>query len=191
MVLAVTAVAVVVVVAPPVVAVAQQPLPHGDLAAGRRVFVANCAMCHGADASGMMGMHPSLRGAVDRLSREGVELTIRRGRRTQPPMPAWEGRLTDGQIDDVIAYIASLPAGPRNFGPEAGGGMMGGGSGGMGGWWVAALIAAGLLVALIAIEVVRRASVSPRRLLDRRYASGELTREEYLQRRDDLRRPPS
>jgi hypothetical protein len=155
------------------------------------VFVANCAMCHGADASGMMGMHPSLRGAVDRLSRDGVEVTIRRGRRTQPPMPAWDGRLTDRQIDDVIAYIASLPAGPRNFGPEAGGGMMGGGSGGRGGWWVAALIAAGLLVALIVIEVVRRASVSPRRLLDRRYASGELTREEYLQRRDDLRRPPS
>ena len=74
-------------------------------------------MCHGSDASGMMGMHPSLRGAVERLSVEGVEVTIRKGRRTMPPMPLFEGRLSDQQIDDVLAYIDSLPAGPRNFGP--------------------------------------------------------------------------
>jgi mono/diheme cytochrome c family protein len=95
---------------------------EGDVEAGREVFESYCAMCHGADATGMMGMHPSLRGAVERLTREGVEVTIRKGRRTTPPMPAFEGRLSDEQITDVVAYIASLPPGPRNFGPEAGGG---------------------------------------------------------------------
>ncbi|MGH3665139.1 MAG: c-type cytochrome, partial [Egibacteraceae bacterium] len=50
---------------------------EGDREAGRDIFKANCAMCHGADAAGMMGMHPSLRGAVARLSREGVEVTVR------------------------------------------------------------------------------------------------------------------
>lgn len=178
------ALAAVAVAALPAVAAAQQ---QGDPVAGRRVFAANCAMCHGSDASGMMGMHASLRGAVDRLSREGVEVTIRRGRRTQPPMPAWEGRLSDRQIDDVVTYIASLPAGPRNFGPGADGGMMAGG-GGMRAWWVLALAAVALVIAAIAVWAVQHSGASPRRLLDRRYASGDLTRDEYLQHRDDLRR---
>lgn len=38
----------------------------GDPERGERVFRAECAMCHGSDARGMMGMHPSLRGAVER-----------------------------------------------------------------------------------------------------------------------------
>jgi hypothetical protein len=45
-------------------------------------------MCHGSDAARMTGTHPSLRGAVERLSSEGVEVTIRKGRTTMPPMPA-------------------------------------------------------------------------------------------------------
>ena len=76
-------------------------------------------MCHRQDAAGMMGMHPSLRGAVERLSREGVEVTIRKGRATQPPMPAFERRLSDQEIADVVAYIASLPPGPATSVPTA------------------------------------------------------------------------
>jgi mono/diheme cytochrome c family protein len=117
-----------------------------DVGAGRRVFADNCAMCHGRDASGMMGMHPSLRGAMDRLTREGVEVTIRNGRNTSPPMPAWEGKLSDEQIDDVIAYIGSLPNGPRNFANDRGGGGMMGGSMSGTGW---ALFVVSVLAALL------------------------------------------
>ncbi|MGH3442424.1 MAG: c-type cytochrome [Nitriliruptorales bacterium] len=163
---------------------------------GRQVFEANCAMCHGSDATGMMGMHPSLRGAVERLTREGVEVTIRNGRDTNPPMPAFEARLTDQEINHVIAYIDSLPPGPRNFGPDTDGGMMDGMMGsGMWMWlWLWPLLLATVLV-LIVVAVVRavrtdRTSASDgsstRELLDRRYAAGELTREEYLERRRDL-----
>jgi mono/diheme cytochrome c family protein len=179
--------------------------PAGDGQAGRAVFEANCAMCHGADASGMMGMHPSLRGAVQRLSLEGVEVTIRMGRRTTPPMPAFSGRLSDQQIADVIAYIAALPEGPRNFGP--GQGMMGSGpaEGGMAqpqgrtGVGVLDLLIGALLVGLIGLVAIalirlvgglRRSAARPsaRDELDRRYARGELERDEYLQRRTDLER---
>lgn len=173
--------------------------PGPDVDAGRQVYQANCIMCHGADASGMMGMHPSLRGGVERLTREGVEVTIRNGRDTTPPMPAFEGTLSDREVDQVIAYIESLPPGPRNFGPEEGdmmdsmGGMM---DGMMGGWmWLLLLlvvvVVVGAVVALVrAAGGDRRtdAALSPRELLDRRYAQGDLTREEYLQRREDLER---
>lgn len=98
----------------------------GDAEAGEAVFRRNCAMCHGADATGMMGMHPALRGAAERLSREGVEVTVRNGRSTNPPMPAFGERLSDDEINDVVAYVASLPDGPRNFGPGSGSGMGGG-----------------------------------------------------------------
>lgn len=103
----------------------------GDVARGEVIYQASCAMCHGTDATGMMGMHPALRGVVQRLTVEGVEVTIRNGRDTRPPMPAFGNQLDDGDITDLIAYLDTLPAGPRNFGPEAGGPMDRGGMGGM------------------------------------------------------------
>lgn len=170
-----------------------------DVESGRDVFVANCAMCHGSDASGMMGMHPSLRGAVDRLTAEGVEVTIRNGRDTDPPMPAFGDRLRDEQIADLVAYIGSLPPGPRNFGPGGdGGGMMGDGMMGDGmmggGMWLWPLVGFGLLVAIgiaIAIAVRRPGGRSTSRdVLDRRYAEGQISRDEYLRARRDLEDGP-
>jgi mono/diheme cytochrome c family protein len=171
----------------------------GDAKAGERVFQANCAMCHGSDAAGMMGMHPSLRGAVERLSPEGVEVTIRKGRKTMPPMPGFEGRLSDRAIADVMAYLASLPEGPRNFGPERDGmgGMMrspdtSDGDGRVPVWLGVTLVVLVLALATLVVLVVRQsrrtavAGAHARSVLDRRYAAGELTRDEYLERRRDL-----
>jgi putative membrane protein len=180
---------------------------NGDPAAGREVFDANCAMCHGQDASGMMGMHPSLRGAVERLSLEGVAVTIRNGRDTNPPMPAFEGRLSDQEIEDVIAYLDTLPVGPRNFGPE-GEGMMGGGMDGMmggmmgGGMWSWLLWSVLLLVVLAAVVIASvfvirgawrkgPATGTPGgralEILQERYARGEIDRDEFNERREHLR----
>lgn len=176
---------------------------NGDPAAGREVFETNCAMCHGQDASGMMGMHPSLRGAVERLSLEGVSVTIRNGRDTDPPMPAFEGRLGDQEIEDVIAFLDTLPEGPRNFGPE-GGGMMGEDmmDGMMGdGMWSWLLWGAVFLVALVAVVIgsvflirgswrkEQAAATSGSRalaILQERYARGEIDRDEFDERRERL-----
>jgi putative membrane protein len=173
----------------------------GDPEAGRDVFQANCAMCHGADASGMMGVHPSLRGAVERLTLEGVEVTVRNGRDTMPPMPAFEGRLTDQEISDVIVYLDSLPVGPRNFGVEDDpmmdmDGMMGGG---MWSWlaWIALFFVILAAIAIVSIFVARSlwkrgdGSRSTRRdgaleILKERYARGEIDRDEFEERRQLL-----
>jgi mono/diheme cytochrome c family protein len=99
--------------------------PQGDVTRGEEIYQANCAMCHGADATGMMGMHPALTGVVDRLTVAGVEVTIRNGRDTRPPMPAFDDRLDDTDLADLIAYLDDLPDGPRNFANDDGGrGMM-------------------------------------------------------------------
>jgi putative membrane protein len=175
---------------------------QGDPRQGRLVFEQSCAMCHGSDASGMMGMHPSLRGAVERLTLEGVEVTVRNGRDTMPPMPAFEGRLTDQEINDVIAYLDSLPVGPRNFGAEGDGmmdmdGMM---DGSMWSWlaWVALFLVVLAAIIIASIFVTRSlwkrgdGSPSSRRdaaldILKERYARGEIDRDEYEERRKVLR----
>jgi putative membrane protein len=164
---------------------------------GRDVFEMNCAMCHGADASGMMGMHPSLRGAVERLTLEGVEVTIRNGRDTMPPMPAFDG-LTDQEINDVIAYLDTLPVGPRNFGAEGDGMMdMDGMMDGMWSWFAWSVLFLVVLAAVViaSIFVIRamwsrggasRESGRPLDILKERYARGEIDRDEYEERRRTL-----
>lgn len=188
---------------------------EGDADSGEQLFQANCAMCHGDDATGMGGMHPALTGAVDRLSADGVAITIRKGRATTPPMPAFEDELTEGDVADLVAYLDSLPPGPRNFGPMQDGNMMDDGmtddgmmgrmmDDGMmtGQMWLQMLVGLLLLLAVTAIIVVlvawvarktARSSTSaqgdgdnPRQVLDARYARGELSREDYLQARQDL-----
>lgn len=138
---------------------------RGDPEAGERIYRSDCAMCHGRDATGMMGMHPALRGAIDRLTREGVEVTIRNGRDTNPPMPAFGDRLNGEQIADVVAYLAALPEGPRNFGPDhpsgMGDGMMDGMMGRGAPWMVVLVILltaalAGLVGYLIGSSRARR-----------------------------------
>ncbi len=131
----------------------------GDPEAGREVFEANCAMCHGSDASGMMGIHPSLRGAVERLTLEGVEVTVLNGRDTSPPMPSFGGRLSEEELDDVVAYLDTLPVGPRNFGAEDGGmmGMDGMMDGGMWYWlaWIALFLVVLSWIIIASVFVTR------------------------------------
>lgn len=124
----------------------------GDTARGEEIYQATCAMCHGTDATGMRGMHPALTGVIPRLTAEGVEVTIRNGRATTPPMPAFDDRLDDTDIADLMAYLATLPDGPRNFANDGDGGMMGrGGMGGMmGGGTTALWITIVILVAALA-----------------------------------------
>lgn len=113
------------------------------------------------------------------------------------------------------AYLDTLPAGARNFGPEMDrdgmmrddgmmdGEMMDGGMMDrmMGVGWVGLLVAivlfvllAGLVALVVALVVNQRGKQSggvpggesPRDILDRRYAAGELSAEEYRQAREDL-----
>jgi mono/diheme cytochrome c family protein len=70
---------------------------------GGKLFQANCARCHGTDARGMIG--PNLH-RLD-FSDDKIARTIHNGR--PGGMPPFGGRLLEGDIKAVVAYIRSLP----------------------------------------------------------------------------------
>ena len=97
----------------------------GDLAAGQRIFERKCASCHNTNGDGKTVTAARFRYAnlIDGIwrsdgSAEAIELQIRRGR---DPMPKFEGKLTDEEIRQTVAYVLELSrsgGGKR----EAGGG---------------------------------------------------------------------
>jgi cytochrome c oxidase cbb3-type subunit 3 len=84
------------------------------LAIGERLFINNCAPCHGSDAKGSKGF-PNLTDN-DWLyggSPEKIEETITHGRQgMMPPMAAAIGSATD--VSNVANYVLSLSGGTHN-----------------------------------------------------------------------------
>jgi len=68
------------------------------------LFKTKCAMCHG-DAGAGKGSTPALSAAAGKPAAE-LKATIDKGK--PPKMPAYNGKLTDAQIDDLVKYIQSL-----------------------------------------------------------------------------------
>jgi len=98
---------------------AQAP-DQGQLEQGARLFVENCAVCHGTNGEGRVGATlakdwPSIRPDLE------VRATIENGIGGSP-MPAWGqkngGPLTSAEIDALVAYILSWQTGgPRVIPP--------------------------------------------------------------------------
>jgi cytochrome c6 len=105
----------------------QPPLPEGtraerDLAAGRRIYERKCASCHNSNGDGRTIVaghfpHANLLDGVWRSdgSAAAIEAQIRNGR---DPMPKFQGKLTDEEIRQIVAYVVVLS---RQAGEPAGG----------------------------------------------------------------------
>ena len=88
---------------------------HRDSAAGQRIFLRKCASCHNANGDGKTITASRFRYAnlIDGIWRadgspEAIERQIRRGR---DPMPKFEGKLTDEQIRQTVAFVVELSRG--------------------------------------------------------------------------------
>jgi len=100
---------------------AERQYDAAALAAGKEIFVAHCAECHGQNAEGHAQWRkvgpdgkyppPPLNGSGHAWhhSRSVLRNVIKNG---SPPaqgnMPAWGGKLSDQQIEQVIDYFQSL-----------------------------------------------------------------------------------
>jgi mono/diheme cytochrome c family protein len=89
------------------------------LSRGAGLYQEHCAQCHGPDAQGHPDWQtpgvtaaPPLDGTGNDWKRSRAELVaaIRSGvtRNGELVMPAWQGRLSDAEIDDIIAWFQAL-----------------------------------------------------------------------------------
>ncbi|HEX7252884.1 MAG TPA: cytochrome c [Thermoanaerobaculia bacterium] len=86
-----------------------------EVLAGRRIFERKCASCHNTNGDGKTitaGRFPYAN-LIDGIwrsdgSAEAIERQIRRGR---DPMPKFEGKLTDEEIRQTVAYVLELSRG--------------------------------------------------------------------------------
>jgi len=77
-------------------------LTPDDIAMGKLLFAANCASCHGVDATGQLG--PNLHGVVQRLGEQGVFAVVRNGRGGMPPVSS----INDARVWQVVGYVKTL-----------------------------------------------------------------------------------
>jgi len=73
-------------------------------------YKAKCAMCHGADGKGSpmglkMGAHDFTSADVQKQTDAQLTEIIAKGKNK---MPAYEGKLKDTEIKDLVAYIRGL-----------------------------------------------------------------------------------
>lgn len=96
-----------------------QPVSMDALLRGARLYQEHCAQCHGPEAQGhpdwqnpQVVAAPPLDGSGNVWKRSKKELVaiIQNGaaRGGQPVMPGWKGRLSDKEIEDIIAWFQAL-----------------------------------------------------------------------------------
>lgn len=84
---------------------------HVAMEAARRLFLDNCAACHGREARGQMELFPNLRD-TDWLyggEPEQIEQTIRSGR--SGIMISWQAVLGDTGVNNVADFVSTLSTG--------------------------------------------------------------------------------
>jgi mono/diheme cytochrome c family protein len=97
-----------------------RPLSSADateLAAGKRIFDAQCAWCHGTDGSG--GAGPSLqRSDLRHASTDTDLMSILRNGIAATEMPGFQWSLTDSMTWRTAAYVRSLGRRPADLRSE-------------------------------------------------------------------------
>lgn len=96
----------------------ERPIDMPQLVRGGQLFKQNCASCHGDNAQGMSGWQkrdaqgkfppPPLDGTGHSWHHPmaGIKHTIYFGTENNGgSMPGWKDKLTDAQIDDILAWI--------------------------------------------------------------------------------------
>ncbi len=88
--------------------------PAPDLAAGKRVYADKCLRCHGVSGRGDGPRAESLerkpldytdKRKMDQIADGQLRTAILEGK---PPMPAYKGKMSEKELQDVIAYIRTF-----------------------------------------------------------------------------------
>ncbi len=81
------------------------PVLAGDAVNGAKVFTANCAACHMGGANVIMANKTLKKEALDKYSMRSLEAITYQVKNGKNAMPAFGGRLSDAQVEDVATYV--------------------------------------------------------------------------------------
>ena len=76
-----------------------------DLAAGEQVFSANCAACHAGGNNAIMPEKTLKKDALEENGMNSITAITTQVKNGKNAMPAFGGRLTDEDIDNVANYV--------------------------------------------------------------------------------------
>lgn len=76
-----------------------------DLAAGEQVFSANCTACHAGGNNAIMPEKTLKKDALEENGMNSVVAITMQVKNGKNAMPAFGGRLTDEDIDNVASYV--------------------------------------------------------------------------------------
>ena len=86
-----------------------------DTDKGKQIYEQNCLACHGPEGKGDGPLAMTLKPAPANLGGKTVKtkpdsdlLTVIRKGKTGTAMPPWEEKLSEQQINDVLAYVRIL-----------------------------------------------------------------------------------
>jgi len=83
------------------------PVLAGDAASGGKIFSANCAACHAGGNNVVNAQKTLKKEALEQYEMNSIEAITYQVNNGKNAMPAFKGRLTDAQIDDVATYVLS------------------------------------------------------------------------------------
>lgn len=86
---------------------ASQIVHAADLAAGEQVFSANCTACHAGGNNAIMPQKTLKQDALEENEMNSVIAITTQVKNGKNAMPAFGGRLTDEDIDNVANYVLS------------------------------------------------------------------------------------
>lgn len=83
------------------------PAMAGDAASGASIFGGNCAACHAGGRNVVNPQKTLQKADLDTYGMNTLEAIVNQVTNGKNAMPAFAGRLTDQQIEDVAAYVLS------------------------------------------------------------------------------------
>ncbi|WP_286235442.1 c-type cytochrome [Thalassotalea sediminis] len=89
---------------------------HGDIQKGAQSYQKECATCHGKNGEGITAPALGNPSALAHNTDEFIRYAIRHGRQNTP-MKAYQGVLTDQEIDNITAFLRSKASGWQDTKP--------------------------------------------------------------------------
>lgn len=87
-----------------------RPALAADAASGAKIFSTNCAACHMGGRNVVAADKSLKQDALEKYSMNSAEAIINQVKNGKNAMPAFKGRLSDQQIEDVAAYVLEQAA---------------------------------------------------------------------------------